>query len=76
MEILRKLVIGDCIKKRSGYIGIGIQGQLINFPLDPKPRSVIRVTHGHGLLPFGNLHRMDVGKRSTEPRYPATAVSP
>ena len=44
MRILRVLVIDDYLKEGCGYIGIGLVGQKMKIPQDPKLRSVIRIT--------------------------------
>lgn len=43
LAILRDLVNDDYSKEGSGYMGIGLRGEIANVPGDPKPRSVIRV---------------------------------
>lgn len=44
MGVLRNLVIQDYLKEGSGYIGVGLMGEMMKIPQDPKLRSVIRIT--------------------------------
>lgn len=44
LAVLKELVSDDYLKEGEGYIGIRMQDEFANFPGDPKPRGVIRVT--------------------------------
>ncbi|MEO5713098.1 MAG: PDZ domain-containing protein [Luteolibacter sp.] len=45
LSVLRDLVTDQYLKDGDGYIGISMQSDTANVPGDPKPCSVIRVTH-------------------------------